>query len=311
MITIFKSNGTQLVTHDQVVPDCWIHVVNPDQAEIERLKQEFHIPESFITASLDLDELARIDKENEHTLIIVLIPYIFSEDPNGVPYNTAPLGIINTKEYLFTICRVQTNIISDFTKKQAQNISTAKRNRLILQLFFAIAQSYLAYLRQITNKTDAIERKVQVSIKNKALLDLLRYQKSLIYFLTSLESNTLMMSTLQRIQFFEMFPDDLELLEDVLTENKQAREVTKISSDILNQMMDAYASIISNNLNDVMKILAIATIILSIPTVIASIYGMNVLLPGQESEYAFTAIVFVSVLIILIATFIFWRRRWF
>ena len=151
---------------------------------------------------------------------------------------------------------------------------------------------------------------MQISLQNKELLELLRYQKSLVYFLTSLESNDLLMKRLQRNHLFEMYPDDVNLLEDVLTTNAQASNMTKISSDILSQMMDAYASIISNNVNAVMKILAVATIILSIPTVIASVYGMNVPLPGQGSGWAFGGIIGVSLAVAALVGVIFWKRHW-
>jgi magnesium transporter len=310
MITVFQNTPQGLNEVETVTPGSWIHTVNPDAEEIKRLRDEFGVPDHFITAALDVDELARTDQEEGSVLIIVLVPHVYSEDPTDVPYSTTPLGIVLTGDHIFTISRVRTNIVSEFTKKHARHILTAKKHRLVLQLFLAIAQQYLVFLRQIEAQTEAIQRKVQVALKNKELVDLLRYQKSYIYFRTSLESNGLMMRRLQRSQLFEMYPDDLNFLEDVLTENAQATEVTKISSDILNQMMDAYASIISNNLNDVMKILALATIILSIPTVIASLYGMNVPLPGQGSPAAFVVILVVSLAIVGFIGLIFWRRKW-
>ncbi len=310
MLTIFRSEAQGLVELATAAPGCWIHVVAPTPEESARLHDEFGIPQSFITASLDADELARTDQEDGSTLNIVLVPHVYSEDPTDVPFNTTPLGIIVTGAYLFTVSRVRTNLVSDFSRRYARSISTEKRNRLILQLFLAIAQQYLIFLRQIESQTDAIQRRVQVSLKNKELLELLRFQKSYIYFRQSLESNGLMMRRLQRSPLLEISSTDQELLEDAITENTQAAEVTKISSDILNQMMDAYASIISNNLNDVMKILAIATIILSVPTVLASLYGMNVPLPGQGSPYAFVTILVLTLALIALTSVFFWRRHW-
>jgi magnesium transporter len=243
-------------------------------------------------------------------LITYLMPHVYSDDANEVPYSTTPLGIILTNDCLFTISKIPPPFLSDLTKRHAKELATAKRHRLVLLLFLAIAQSYLLYLRHLENQMDTIQRKVQISLQNKELLELLRYQKSLVYFLTSLESNDLMMNRLQRNHLFEMYPDDLNLLEDVLTTNAQASNMTKISSDILSQMMDAYASIISNNVNAVMKILAVATIILSIPTVIASVYGMNVPLPGQGSGWAFGGIIGVSLAVAALVGVIFWKRHW-
>lgn len=310
MFTVYNSTPQGLTQVEVVAPGCWIHAVNPDAAEIARLHDEFGVPPSFIAASLDLDELARIDEEDGFSLIIVLVPHLYSEDPTDVPYSTTPLGIILAEEHLITISRIHTNFVAEFTRRHMRQVFTSKRHRLILQIFLAISQQYINFLRQIETKTDDIRRRLQVSLKNKELLELLLYQKSYIYFRTSLESNGLMMRRLQRSQIFEMYPDDLNLLEDVLTENAQATEVTKISSDILNQMMDAYASIISNNLNDVMKILAVATIVLAIPTLIASLYGMNVGLPGQESPYTFAAIIGLSLVLVLISGIVFRRRKW-
>jgi magnesium transporter len=310
MITLFQTTAQGIAEVETVTPGCWVHAADPTPEECARLRDEFGIPEDFVTAALDVDELARTDHEDDKTLIILLVPYVYSEDPADVPFSTTPLGIVLLNNAIVTISRVRTHFVAEFNKRYGRTISTAKRNRLVLRMFLAAAQQYLAFLRQVDAKTDEIQRQIQISLKNKELLELLRYQKSLIYFRTSLESNGLMMRRLQRSQLFEMYPEDQDLLEDVLTENAQATEVTKISSDILNQMMDAYASIISNNLNDVMKLLALATIILAIPTLIASLYGMNVPLPGQESVWAFATILVVSLVIITIVGFIIWRRRW-
>jgi magnesium transporter len=310
MITIFKTLPDGLTIVDQIVSGSWVHVVDPDGAEVDRLQEECGIPETFITASLDVDALARIDTEGDMMLITYLMPHVYSDDANEVPYSTTPLGIILTKECLFTICKIPPPFLSDLTKRHAKELATAKRHRLVLLLFLAIAQSYLSYLRHLENQMDAIQRKVQISLQNKELLELLRYQKSLIYFLTSLESNDLMMKRLQRSHLFEMYPDDLDLLEDVLTTNAQASNMTKIASDISGQMMDAYASIISNNVNTVMKILAVATIILSIPTVIASVYGMNVPLPGQRSGWAFGGVIAGSLVVAVGVGVIFRKRHW-
>ena len=309
MITVFKNLPTGFGVVDTIVPNSWIHVVDPDSAEIALLCANFHIPESFMAAALDQDELARIDREDDVMLIILLVPHVYS-DPSDVPYSTVPLGIVLTREFLITICRIELPFIHEFGARTPKPISTAKKNRLTLQLFYYTAQTYLTYLRQIDATVDLIQRKLQTSLKNHEVLALLRYQKSLTYFRTGLESNNLMMHRLERTQIFEAYPEDKELLDDVFVETLQATEMTKISGDILSQMMDAFASIISNNLNDVMKILAVATIILSIPTVLASLYGMNVLLPGQTSPWSFAVIVGASIALSAAAMYAFWKRDW-
>ena len=309
MITIFKNTPFGLTRLDAAAPNTWIHVVNPENGEVTRLRDEFGVPESFVAAALDADELARIDREDDIRLIILLVPYLYA-DPSDVPYDTVPLGIVLTGEYLITICRKELPFITDFGVRASKPISTAKRNRLVLQLFYSTAQTYLAYLRQIDLAVEGVQRKLQRSLKNNELLELLRFQKSLTYFRTGLELNGIMMRRLQKTGIFETYPDDEELLDDVLVENAQATEMTRISGDILSQMMDAFASLISNNLNDVMKILAVATIILSIPTVLASLYGMNVPLPGQNLVWSFGVIVVVSLLLSGALLYVFWRRDW-
>lgn len=309
MLTIFKSSPAGLRAIDTIETNSWIHVVGPTKSESERLRTELNVPDSFITASLDVDELARIDREDDVMLVILLVPHVYG-DQRDVPYSTVPLGIIMTAQFLITVCSIELPFINDFGARMTRSISTAKRNRLILHLFYSTAQTYLTYLRQIDATVDVIQFKLQSSLKNHELLALLRYQKSLTYFRTGLESNGIMMRRLQKTRLFEIYPEDDELLEDVLVENAQATEMTKISADILNQTMDAFASIISNNLNDVMKILAVATIILSIPTVLASLYGMNVTLPGQDSPTAFALIVGGSLFVAAATMLVFWWRDW-
>lgn len=190
-------------------------------------------------------------------------------------------------------------------------LPTGKRNRLLLFLLLATAQNYPFYLRRIDTVTDEIESRLKLLLQNEEVLQLLTYQKSLVYFMTGLRSNDLVLQRLQKSRLFHLFPDDMDLLDDVLTENMQAAEMTGISSNILAQSMDAYASIISNNLNVVVKFLASVTILLTFPTLVASVYGMNVPFPGQTNSYAFWAIMCVSFLLSSGAALYFWKRRWF
>ena len=266
MLTIYKSVSDGLNELPTIYPGAWVHIVDPEPEEVAELTDVYGVPAKFIAAVLDADELARTDREDNVTLIVILVPEYYDEDPGDVPYHTTPLGIILTRDIIVTTMKSNTAIISDFVKRNGRSVSTGKHYRLVLQLFLAIAQRYLHYVRVIDAQVEVIQKRIQKSLRNRELLDLLRYQKSLIYFRTSLESNGLMLKRLQRSQFFDLYPEDRDLLDDVLTENDQAAEMTKISSDILNQMMDTYASMISNNVNDVMKLLAVATIILAIPT---------------------------------------------
>jgi magnesium transporter len=190
-------------------------------------------------------------------------------------------------------------------------LKTGKRYRFALYIFLETATRYLAHLREINRMTESIEDKLQQSTRNREVLELLKYQKSLTYFATALRSNEVMMERVQRTQIFNYYEEDQDLLEDVLTENQQAIQMTNINTEILSSMMDAFASIISNNLNGVMKALAAITIIINVPAVVAAFYGMNVALPGEEHPLAFLTVIGISLSLTALATFIFYKRDWF
>lgn len=309
MISIYKNSENVLTTLTEPAEGCWINVIDPTPEELCRL-QELGVPNDYLTYSLDLDERSRTERENGDLLIVLRIPY-FQGITVDIPYTTVPLGIIFTKSYILTVCRWDNPILQMFASGRMRDLSTAKRQRFVLRMLLATAQKYLAYLREITKVVDALEDQLQLSTRNKEVLELLKYQKSLTYFATALKSNELMMERLQRSQLFKTFPEDEDLLEDVLTENQQAIEMNNITSNILSSMMDAFASIISNNLNSIMKFLASITIILSLPTMIASFYGMNVRLPYEDSPHAFL-IVFVIVVVVTIPIILLFRKRdWF
>jgi magnesium transporter len=311
MITIFNNSGTQgLSRQAEITSGCWLNVINPTSEEIVRL-QELGIPQDFFTYPLDLDERARTERENGEILIVLRIPF-FQGESADIPYITIPLGIILTERMIITVCRQENDILASFASGRMRDFSTAKRNRFVLRLLLAAAQKYLVYLREINKTVDALEDQLQRSTRNKEVMELLKHQKSLTYFTTALKSNELMMERLQRSQIFKQFPEDEDLLDDVLTENQQAIEMTNIASNILSSMMDAFASIISNNLNEVMKLLTSMTIILSLPTIIAALYGMNVEgLPLAGKPYAFLFILGISFAVSLSAGFLFVKRDWF
>ena len=310
MITILTGERGGLEKINELAPNIWVNVIDPSADEVTRLQQDLGVPYDFLTSALDIDERARTDREGDVRLIVLRVPY-FMEQTTDIPYLTVPLGIIITADLFVTICKVENEVIQDFITGQVAGWSTAKRNRFLLQILLKTATKYLRYLRKIDRKVDELEDKLQLSMRNKELLELLKYQKSLVYFTTALKSNELMMERLQKSQLFEMHPDDKDLLEDVLTENQQAIEMVGISNDILSQMMDAFASIISNNLNVVMKFLTSVTIILMLPTLIASLYGMNVGLPLQNSPYAFLLTLLVSFVLSLLVVLVFLKKDWF
>ena len=309
MITIYKHNEVGLQTLTEPTPGCWINVIDPSPSEIESLKN-LSIPLDYIVYPLDLDERSRTERENGDILIIIRIPY-YQGTTSDIPYTTIPLGIILSQSYFVTVCKKENEILQEFASGRVKLLSTSKRNRFVLRMLLSTATKYLSFLREITKAVDILEDKLQLSTRNKEVLELLKYEKSLTYFTTALKSNELMMERLERSKLFQAFPEDEDLLDDVLTENQQAIEMTNISSNILSGMMDAFASIISNNLNGVMKILAGITIILALPTMVASFYGMNVNLPLEGMTYAFPLILGIAFALTLGVVYIFWKRDWF
>jgi magnesium transporter len=309
MITCYKNTETGLTVLSEPVNNCWINVIDPTPGDINRI-QELGIPADYITFPLDLNERARTERENGELLIILRIPYYQGEQAD-IPYITIPLGIILSDKYIITVSKLENEIVREFAAAQVRNLVTAKRLRFVLHMFFQTAKKYLFYLHEINRHVDILEDELQLSSRNKELLALLKYQKSLTYFTTALKSNELLMERLQRSQVFRTYPEDEDLLDDVLTENQQAIEMTNISTNILSSMMDAFASIISNNLNAVMKFLASITIVLSLPTLITSFFGMNVHLPFEENPAAALIIILLSLMLSISAAYLFWKRDWF
>jgi len=308
MVTMYKNTEEGLSKLTEPISGCWINAVNPTHEEIAWLQSQ-GIPQDYITYPLDIDERARTEREDGTLLIVLRIPY-FHGHAADIPYTTLPLGIILTDHYLVTVCKRDNDLLDEFAGGKIKSLATGKRLRFVLRLLLSTATRYLTYLREINHHVEALEDQLQLSTRNKEVLELLKYQKSLTYFTTALKSNELMMERLQRSQIFKAYPEDEDLLEDVITENQQAIEMTNISSNILSGMMDAFASIISNNLNTVMKFLASITIVVSLPTIIFSYYGMNVDLPLGGHPLAFLLTLGGSLVITVGAVVIFVRRDW-
>jgi magnesium transporter len=308
MHTIYRNTERGLETMSEFVNNCWVCVIDPTPEEVNHLGSELKIPCDFLTYPLDLDERSRTEKEDGVTLVILRVPH-FQGEKVDIPYMTLPLGIILTEKCVVTVCKTQVGVLEELNLRKG--LSTAKRNRFVLQVFLLTANKYLSYLRQINKIVDHLEDQLQKSQRNREVLELLKYEKSLVYFTTGLRSNELMMERLQKSQIFRMYPDDEDLLEDVLTENQQAIEMVGIANNILSGMMDAFASIISNNLNAVMKFLASITIIMAIPTMVASFYGMNVDLPMERSPHAFAFVFSLCAFLVVSMIVLFWKKDWF
>ncbi len=287
----------------------WVHVVAPDEEELKELSQDLDIPIDFLTSPLDVDERSRIEVDDKNLLVILRTPHF--EEGSDVEFTTLPLGIILTEKIIITVSSIKNDVMQAFADgKIRDGLSTVNKTKFIIQMFSGATLVYLEYLKRLNRKTSIAQTKVLKSMKNEELIKLLNYEKSLVYFTTSLKSNELVLERLQRTELIEMSDDDRDMIEDAIIENKQAIEMTNIYSNILSGMMDAFASIISNNLNVVMKILASVTVILTIPVWVASIYGMNIDLPLQDSSYAFPTILGGSVILSLIGAVIFIKKKW-
>ena len=311
MLKIFNTNIETNKTEElkEFQKGCWISLVNPSEAEIKRVCEGLRIEEEFIRDALDFEEKARIDKEEDDgtTLFVVDVPIIEKHEENDV-HTTMPLGMIVVRDdYFITISLRKNRVIEDFYKGKIKDFQTYKKSKFLLQILYLNASYYLSYLKQINKETEIAEYILKNSMKNKELLKLLSIEKSLVYFTTSLKSNELVMEKTMRGKIIKLYEEDEEIIEDAITENKQAIEMAKIYSDILNGTMDAYASIISNNLNGVMKFLTSITIVLAIPTMISSFWGMNVGLPFQINKFGFLIMVAISAMLTLIVTW--WLKR--
>jgi magnesium transporter len=310
MFKIFKSTENGIEQFTEVVNSCWINVVDPDPDEIFRLK-DLGIPSDFITYPLDVDERPRSEREDDGTLLIIVRIPVYQGAVSDIPYSTIPLGIIVNDRFIVTVCKQECEVLTDFAAGRARGLSTGKRYRFILRLLLGIASQFLSYLREINKMTELVEDKLQSSMRNKEVLELLKYQKSLVYFTTAIKANEVLMERLQKMKLFTQYPEDEDLLEDVITENQQAMGMIDISNNILSSMMDAFASIISNNMNVVMKFLASMTIIMSIPTIVTSYFGMNVAIPGGNDPFAYLWIIVLFIVMCAITVVIFLKRDWF
>ena len=299
--TDVESNITKCTT--EYKKGNWINMVSPTEEEIAEVCKNVNIEENFIRYALDNEEKARIDIEDEDNTVLFIIDVPVRErERDSIIYSTMPIGIIFVRDDYFITVSLNKNQIIENLENKLKNIITYKKSRLLLQIFYSNAEMYLNLLKKINKETEIAEYILKNSMKNKELLKLLSLEKSLVYFTTSLKSNEVVMEKTMRGKIVKLYEEDEDLLEDSIIENKQAIEMSKIYSDILTGTMDAYATIISNNLNGVMKFLTSITIILAIPTMLASYWGMNVKVPLENNPYAFYIILLVSVIIAIIVT---------
>lgn len=301
---MIKKYMTNMITNElqeieEYKKGSWLNVINPTEEEIKELCDSIKIDEEFIRYPLDYEEKARIDEEDDAVLFVIDVPIIEEKKEEKV-YTTMPLGMIVVRDdYFVTVSLNENRVIDLFESGTVKGFYTYKKTRFILQILYNNSSLYLNLLKQINKETEIAESVLQKSMKNKELIKLLNLEKSLVYFTTSLRSNEAVMEKTLRGKIIKLYDEDEDILEDAIVENKQAIEMSKVYSDILSSTMEAYASIISNNLNSVMKYLTSVTIILSIPTVIGSFWGMNVALPFEKAPFAFYGIFVIAIIVSL------------
>ena len=313
VIRMFRTSEGAIHEIQEPQDGCWIALTNPTATEIFEISEQFQIEVDDLRAPLDEEERSRIEVEDDYTLILVDVPMI--EERNDKDwYGTIPLGIIVTDKMIFTICLEDTQVLTRFMEGRVRNFFTYMKTRFILQILYRNASMYLRYLRIIDKKSEQVEEKLHLSPRNQELIELLELEKSLVYFTTSLRSNEAVLEKLIKVESIKKYPEDTELLEDVIIENTQAIEMANIYSGILRSMMDAFASVISNNLNDVMKILSVITIVMSIPTIIFSAYGMNLNaagMPFSGTQWGFLIVILISIALSVIAAIVLSKKKYF
>ncbi len=310
MLGIYKTVENCIREIDAIEPDSWVSLIAPTADEINHVISEIGIDPEFIYAALDEEETSHIESENGATMVIVDIPYheMVDEKQGKIHYSTIPLGIVMTEKHIITVCLKETGIISDFSSGRVKSVYTNMRTRFVLQILYKMATRYLQDLKQIDRMSSRIERELHMSMRNKELIQLLELEKSLVFFSTSLKADEVTIEKIMRGRVFRMYEEDEELAEDVLIEIKQAIEMSNIYSNILSGTMDAFASIISNNLNIVMKVLTSITILIAVPQVFASLYGMNVPnLPVPD----FWFVVAMSLVVAAVVGFILYKKKLF
>ncbi|MGL4954050.1 MAG: magnesium transporter CorA family protein [Cetobacterium sp.] len=288
----------------------WIHLSNPTEEEIKVVTNSFDIPEEHIRAALDEEEKARLEIDDDIILVIIYVP--IHDENNRCSFTTVPLGIILLKDHILTVSTVKLSLIEEFVQGRIKSFFTFKKTRFILQMLFRNSTYFLLYLKQIGRISDNIERQLKNNLRNQELMLLLELEKSLVYFTTSLKSNEAVLERMMRTEIVKRYPDDLELLEDVIIETKQAIEMANIYSSILSSTRDAFSTVMSNNLNIVMKKLTSITIVFAIPTVVSGLWGMNVGgVPFASDTYGFLWVVLVAIACGIFITWILFKKELF
>ena len=313
MIRYFKSENRKITEIDQIEKDCWVNIqppINPDT--LKKFSDDQNIPFDYLLDSLDIDERSRFEVEDDITLIVLKAPILNETSSNNEPlYITIPIGLVITPNNIFTISAYESPIIEDFIENRMKNIDPSNKKFFILKTFERSVFYFLQYLNEMNRKRSLFEQRMIKSMNNHKLVQLMNLEKSLVYFATSLRTNEVLLMKLRRTNTLELNEDQDDFIEDIIVDNSQALEMANIYTNILSSTMDTFASIISNNLNTVMRRLTTVTLILMVPTLIASLYGMNVPLPMANNKLAFPMIIMVSLVFVGLSSLYFKKQKWF
>ena len=321
MIQVFKTNPMDKLESiyfkddEEIIKDVsifrekntWINLTDPNDEDVAAIQQAFDIPVEHLKAALDEEEKSRLEIDGDILLIIIDVPIHSEKDKCS--FTTIPLGIIVLKDNIITVTTEKFPLIDEFVKGRIKGFFTYKKTRFILQLLFRNTSYYLYYLRQIGRVSDVVENRLKKYMENEELMLLLELEKSLVYFTTSLKSNEAVLDKIMRMQLVKKYPDDLDLLDDVIIDTKQAIEMASIYSSILSGTRDAFSTVMSNNLNNVMKRLTSITVVLAIPTIISGIWGMNVAVPFAENPFGFAAVIIISILLSIVITYLLSKNK--
>lgn len=298
------------VALDMAEKGSWINCAAPTNKELEHLEKVCGIPADVLQTALDREERSHVELEDDYIFVVVNTPVVLEQDE----YDALPLGIFVTRQFFITVCLEENLVLDKFLHNASLNFHTYKKTRFLFQILSAASASFLYFLQQIYKKTDAIEDVVRKSMQNKELFRMLELQKSLTYFNFALHANENVMERLLRLRtstmnpLLKMYEEDEDLLEDVIIENKQALEMVEIYTNILMSMMDSFSSIISNRLAQLMKFLTSVTILLAVPTLVYSLWGVNVPVPMAASPTGFLALILFGVLLTIVSAFILWKK---
>ncbi|MBE6688230.1 MAG: magnesium transporter CorA family protein [Ruminococcaceae bacterium] len=309
MLSYFSTTNGKLGECDEFRRGCWVYMVNPNAEEIDTVCELAKIQPEYIRAALDEEEMGRVENDDGVTLILVDGPVALKDENGSVTYSTFPIGVVFTSECIITVCLKENSVLKDIADGHIRGTDPALKSRFFLKLMLALATRYLKYLKQIDKITVYIENQLYKATKNKEIVQLMALSKSLVYFSTSLKSIETTLHKLERGRLIKLYEEDEELFDDVIIEIRQAREMADIYSSILAGMIDAFASVISNNLNFAMKLLASITIIMAVPTIVSGFYGMNV--QGIPLSGSFWFPVGISAVIVAIMVIILAKKKMF